>query len=134
MEKNPHKRLQTGAEVVARLAPWATDSVASAVKESEPAAARQSGPMRPILVTQDDTEPGMFDDLSIGNDESPSQISQYTDAVASGRHETLPDIGHEPLANPAHVGVPTWLGVAVLVPLLLAALLLVVSLILKAVE
>ena len=88
MEKDAAKRLQTMDEVVKRLAPWAGDSVATAVAEGEPAAPPSGAPLLPIPPSQDDTQPGWFDDIVGEPEESPSQTSQRTDPVASAEHET----------------------------------------------
>jgi serine/threonine protein kinase len=125
MEKNPEKRLQSCAEVVRRLAPWARD----AVKYDISPVACTTRTKAPSL---SDTQPGLFDDFQINQDESPSQISQPTDPVASAAQETLPDfsrtpgfISEEPATN--------WLVVtAVIAPLLLAAGALVASIAIKA--
>jgi len=127
MEKDPRKRLQTADDVIRRLAPWARDSV-----KYEPGKSG-SGPLRPVAPSLSDTEPGLFDDLPLGNsDDSPSQISQPTDPVAQAAQDTVPDfaampsfIADEPPYN--------WLVVtAVLLPIVLAAGALVVSMALRA--
>jgi serine/threonine protein kinase len=125
MEKNPEKRLQSCAEVVRRLAPWARDAVKYDISPS-------AGTTRTKAPSLSDTQPGLFDDFQINQDESPSQISQPTDPVASAAQETLPDfsrtpgfISEEPATN--------WLVVtAVIAPLLLAAGALVASIAIKA--
>lgn len=125
MEKNPEKRLQSCAEVVRRLAPWARDAVKYDISPAV-------GTTRTKAPSLSDTQPGLFDDFQINQDESPSQISQPTDPVASAAQETLPDfsrtpgfISEEPATN--------WLVVtAVIAPLLLAAGALVASIAIKA--
>ncbi len=96
MEKETAKRIQTCAEVVHRLAPWARESVPTDdVPNRESLAAS-----RPLVPAPGETEVGLFDDLVLASDPSASgsgsQISQRTDAVASARHETLPDIERAP--------------------------------------
>ncbi len=78
MEKDPQKRLQTCDEVVQRLAPWARDSVRYDISKTPPGGHPRRTP------SLSDTQPGLFDDLPGGQtDESPSQMSQPTDPVAS---------------------------------------------------
>lgn len=130
MEKDPAKRPQTCEEVIRRLAPWSKNSVEGGVTRTPATADSPSPSPTPALA---DTDPGLFDDLKIGQDESPSQLSQPTDPVASATQETMPDLtqtpgffGPEPRSS--------WLVVAaVVVPLLLAGTLLVASIVLKAV-
>lgn len=129
MEKDASKRIQTAAEVVTRLAPWATDFVAT---DDLGQAASGGGPLRPILPSLSDTQPGLFDDLPLGLDESSSQFSQRTDPVASSGHETLPNLVPRPGATPPQPQYSWALALVVLVPLLLAAGLLVASVAIKA--
>jgi eukaryotic-like serine/threonine-protein kinase len=129
MEKDPTKRLQTAAQVIQRLAPWATDCVATADLAPTPAT---GGPLRPILPSLSDTQPGLFDDLPLGHDESPSQISQRTDPVASAGHETLRDIVPSPGLVPPEPQHSWPLVAVVVIPLLAAAGLLIASVMLKA--
>ncbi len=96
MDKNRAKRIASGDEVIARLAPWATDSVATAVGDIGNSGTSLPGP-RTILPSMSDTQPGMFDDFSLGHDDGHGQVSQRTDAVASAEHETLPDIVRSPI-------------------------------------
>ncbi len=129
MDKEPARRLQTATQVITRLAPWATDAVPTD-DLSPPTAA--GGPLRPILPSLSDTQPGLFDDLPLGHDDSASQISQRTDPVASSGHETIPDLVPN-LDVPASEPQYSWpLVIAVLVPLLAAAGLLLASVALKA--
>jgi eukaryotic-like serine/threonine-protein kinase len=134
MEKDHRRRIQTATDVIARLAPWATDSVSSTVQElSHPTASATAG-LRPVLPSLSDTQPGLFDELPLGrHDESPSQVSQRTDPVASSGHETLPDLDHRsPSLLPSAPGVSKTLLFFVLAPLLVTAGLLVASMLLKA--
>jgi eukaryotic-like serine/threonine-protein kinase len=131
MEKDPTKRIRTAEGVIAGLAPWAADAVAAEGLSVAPAS---GGALRPIAPDLSDTQPSLFDDLSGAQDESPSQISQRTDAVASAEHETMPDLAEVP--GPT-VDAPrgSWLlPVLLLAPVLLTAVLLVASLVLKAVQ
>jgi hypothetical protein len=130
MEKDPQKRIQTGDEVVRRLAPWAADSVKTAVGEAGTASGE--GPLRPMLPDQADTQPGWFDDVIGVDDDSPSQVSQRTDPVASAEHETLPDMGHAASSPTAEPAFPLTLTVLVLGPLLVAAGVLLASVAIKA--
>jgi serine/threonine protein kinase len=126
MEKDPERRLRSAEEVVARLAPWAVDSVTAEELGS------RLGSLRPVAPSISDTQPGLFDDLSLAHDPSSSQVSQRTDPVASAQHETLPDMDR-PATHIADEPEYSWtLALAVLVPLLLAAGLLVASVGLKA--
>ncbi|MBI3837376.1 MAG: serine/threonine protein kinase [Planctomycetia bacterium] len=132
MEKDPRRRIQNATEVIRRLAPWAADSVATIAREvGHPAAAATAG-LRPILPSLSDTQPGLFDELPIGHDESPSQISQRTDPVASAGHETLRDLDQIGDSFRLEPEFPKPLLLLVLVPLLLTAGLLVASMLLKA--
>ncbi len=128
MEKDPRKRIPTADEVVSRLAPWAKDSVTA-----YDIGQGSGGGLRPIVPSLSDTQPGLFDDLPLGSDDSPSQVSQRTDPVASAEHETLPDLGRRPSLVGSEPEYSKALVLAVLVPLLFAAGLLVASLMLKAV-
>ncbi len=126
MEKDPKRRLRSADEVVTRLAPWAVDSVASEDGGS------QAGSLASVAPSLSDTQPGLFDDLSLMHDPSSSQVSQRTDPVASAQHETLPDM-YRPATLISDEPEYSWtLALAVLVPLLLAAGLLVASIGLKA--
>jgi serine/threonine protein kinase len=128
MEKDPKKRLASADEVIRRLAPWARDAVKYDV--NQPSA---SGELRPVVPSLSDTEPGLFDDLPLGADESPSQLSQPTDPVAQAAQETVPDFSRSPGFIPDE-GQSSWfVAAAVVAPLLLAAAVLVASLVLKAV-
>ncbi len=126
MEKDPEKRLRSCDDVVRRLAPWASDSVKYDITQSVKATSAAA----PSL---DDTAPGLFDELQVGQDESPSQFSQRTDPVASAAEETLPDFTRSPGFIPADeptVSLPVL--IAVVTPLLLAAGALLTSIAIKA--
>jgi eukaryotic-like serine/threonine-protein kinase len=128
MDKDPTKRIQTAAEVVRRLAPWAKD----AVPPGDLVGAAGDGTLRPAASPDSDTPASLFDDLAVGADASSSQISQRTDAVASAGQETVPDMGHVPVLledEPEYSKPLVWLF---LVPLLLAAGLLVASMVMLA--
>ncbi len=128
MEKDPRKRIPSADEVASRLAPWAKDSVTA-----YDIGQASGGELRPITPSLSDTQPGLFDDLPLGSDDSPSQVSQRTDPVASAEHETLPDLGRRPNLAPLEPEYSKTLVFAVLIPLLFAAGILVASLVLKAV-
>jgi serine/threonine protein kinase len=131
MEKNPQRRIQSTDEVVRRLAPWAADSVISG--DLVQPASQASNALRPALPSLSDTQPGLFDDLPLAAEESPSQISQRTDPVASAEHETLPDLHHVPgLLGDEEPEYSKLLVATVLTPLVVAAGLLVASVLLKA--
>lgn len=125
MEKNPERRLQSCEEVVQRLAPWARDAVKYDIAQS-PNAGRTKAP------SLSDTQPGLFDDFQLNQDESPSQISQPTDPVASAAQETLPDFSRTPGFIPDEVATNWAVVAAVVLPLLLAAGALITSIALKA--
>ena len=81
MEKDPALRVQTAEEVAARLEPWASE-VAPVV--SQPT---KSPWLPPPLPTGDD----MHDTAEFGdspNTDTPSQLSQSTDALAAAGQET----------------------------------------------
>jgi serine/threonine protein kinase len=130
MEKDLPKRIQSPDEVIARLAPWAKDSVTTG--ELGQPIPSTGGPLRPILPALSDTQPGLFDDLGSAHDESPSQVSERTDPVASAQHETLPDMDRRASLSPEDPEYSWTLALVVLVPLLLAAGLLVASIAIKA--
>ena len=88
--------------------------------------------MRSPAPSLSDTQPGLFDELSLLHDDGSSQVSQRTDPVASAEHETLPDMDREPLNIPNESDYSWTLALAVLTPLILAAGLLVASMVLKA--
>jgi serine/threonine protein kinase len=126
MEKNPQKRIGSAEEVVRRLAPWARDSVKYDI----------SLPVKPARAPKpslSDTQPGLFDDLPLNQDD-PSQISQPTDPVASAAQETVPDFSRSPgfiVEDPP----TTWpVILTVVTPLLLAAGALLASVAIKALQ
>ncbi len=127
MEKDPQKRLRTCDEVVQRLAPWARDSVRYDIAQSA-----NSG--RAPAPSLSDTQPGLFDDFQLNQDESPSQISQPTDPVASAAQETVPDFTRSPGFVPPEPATSWAVVVAVVAPLLLAAGALITSIALKALQ
>ncbi len=133
MEKDPKRRIQSGQEVVERLAPWATDGVTSAIKEVVPSAAPPGAPRKnePSL---SDTQPGLFDDLPVNLEEGQGQASQRTDAAASAWQETLPDLDRHSIIQTEEPQISLGLMLLVLVPLVSAAGLLVTSIVLKAVS
>jgi eukaryotic-like serine/threonine-protein kinase len=133
MEKDPKRRIQSAMNVIQKLAPWAKDSVATVVNELGHQAATASAGLRPILPGLSDTQPGLFDELPLNHhDESPSQVSQRTDAVASAGQETLRDLNRAGGLFRQEPEYSKTLLVLILVPLLLTAGLLVASVVLKA--
>jgi len=134
MEKDVTKRFQTGTEVAQRLAPWAADSVTAEFKDFGTPAAATGAPLRPSLPSMSDTEPGLFDDLPLNQEESPSQISQRTDPVASADFETVSDLDDRPALIAEPPTFPLGLTLLVVVPLLAAATLLVTSMVILAVR
>jgi serine/threonine protein kinase len=132
MEKDPRRRIQSAAQVVERLAPWAGDRVASVARGDNQATDASPGPPRPAVPSQSDTQPGWFDDILGGVEDSPSQVTQRTDPVASAESETLPDMDGTPKRVAAEPEFPLALVVAVLGPLLVAAGVLMASVVIKA--
>ncbi len=129
MEKDRTKRIQTANEVVERLRPWATDAVATTAEESAGTASGHARQQLPIPLA--DTQPGFFGDGSDGAEDSPSQLSQSTDRMAVTAQETLPDL-HRRTAIGAESGeFSLWLVLLLLVPILLAAGVLVINLLLE---
>jgi serine/threonine protein kinase len=86
MEKNPTDRIQTAAEVVARLEPWAA--------EMSEISARKLGTKSPWTAPPppDEDEPGQDTDGGQENSygESGSQFSQGTAMTGSASQETIP--------------------------------------------
>lgn len=90
MEKNPRDRIQTAAEVVARLEPWAVDA--------SPISSRKLGTKSPWTAPpppsgrDDDEDPSQDTDAGQENSyaESGSQLSQATTTAGSLSQETLP--------------------------------------------
>lgn len=83
MEKDPTKRIQSAAEVVARLEQWASEAAPIGGTAQSP---WKSGPM-PAL--DEDSRTGIGQDTD-ASDPSASQLSQGTNAMSSAGHETLP--------------------------------------------
>ncbi len=129
MEKDRSKRIQTAAEVVERLKPWATDAVAT---NSEESAGDRSGHARQQLpIPLADTQPGFFGDAPDPAEDSPSQLSQSTDRMAVTAQETIPDLGRRPVTPDDSGDFSLSLVLLLLVPILLAAGVLVVNLLLE---
>src|SRR5204862_6275363 len=119
MEKDPARRIQNAAEVIERLKPWAGESVSTTLEETgqRTSSADTAG------------AGGPFADGA--GDEAVSEASLGTDPLAASAHDTLPDA--EPLTWD-HRDKATWpLVLLVGAPLLLAAAMLVASLVLKAI-
>jgi serine/threonine protein kinase len=99
MNKDPQQRIPSAAEVVRRLAPWASDHVTGADEQVE--AAAQSRPsMTPPPIDQVADGPGDYSDFAelLAADVGHSQVSQGTDPVASADQETIPDgVARKPL-------------------------------------
>jgi serine/threonine protein kinase len=94
MEKDPTKRVQTAAEVIKLLAPWAGPMKGSVEAEIAPGpATRQTIPLPPPpdRVANNIDEFEELDDLLPSDSGGHSQVSQGTDPVASADHETIPD-------------------------------------------
>ncbi len=129
MEKDRSKRIQTADEVVERLRPWAAEAVATNAEEQ---AGTTSGHARqPLPVPLADTQPGFFGDAVEPGDDSPSQLSQSTDRMGVTAQETLPDLGRRAGATSEAGDFSLSLVLLLLVPLLLAAGVLVVNVLLE---
>jgi serine/threonine protein kinase len=85
MEKNPRDRIQTAADVVARLEPWAA--------EASPISSRKLGTKSPWTAPPppDDDDPSQDTDGQDGSfGGSGSQLSQGTVATGSATQDTIP--------------------------------------------
>jgi serine/threonine protein kinase len=93
MEKNPADRIQTAAEIVVRLEPWAED-ISSLSERKLGSKSPWTAPPPPSGRDDDDVEAGQDTDAT--NDGSSyaagsgSSLSQGTIAAASSSQETLP--------------------------------------------
>jgi serine/threonine protein kinase len=134
MEKEPAKRLQTAAQVVEALAPWARTALSTTDDElaRQAYAPSQVGPAQVPAVPQEKAA-GFFGDPAEAIEESPSQVSQATDPVAAALEETVPEYLHrkDPQQRP-HLLSPVVIVLLVMLPLMLAAAILVASVVLKA--
>jgi serine/threonine protein kinase len=130
MEKAPHERIRSAAEVVERLAPWARDAVANAVGD----AARGPAPPEINVAPSEigETDSGfLFGD---GTGEPASQISQGTDPIAAASQETLPNTPKPPSGRNNSVPVPGAIVLLVFGPIFLAAFVLLLSLFAKTIH
>jgi serine/threonine protein kinase len=84
MEKEPAKRIQSAAEVVARLEQWASEVAPIAGSVQSP---WKSGPLPTV---EEESRGGGQDTEASEYPSSASQLSQGTAAIASAGHETLP--------------------------------------------
>ena len=94
MEKDPKNRIQTAGEVVRRLAKWAGESVPAGMARGSDFSRTYPGRSHqpPVLPPLQDTEPS-FPEYFMGDPaqlESPTEVSQSTDPLASADQETLP--------------------------------------------
>jgi len=134
MEKDPAKRLQTAAQVVEALAPWAS----AAIDTTEDEVARQAYAPRQlgqpnVPSVPGEMAPGFFGDPVESLEESPSQVSQGTDPVNAALEETVPEyLQRKDQRRGLHAIPPLIVVLLVLVPLMLAAAILVASVVLKA--
>ncbi len=138
MAKSPGDRIQTAAEVVTRLGPWATDSLSSLRSALVPGhAAAPTAGRRPLPLVVPDTEPNFLvqpaDEYVVG--ESTSQVSLGTHPGASASEETLP-VFHEPSVypasyrlggNPAGISFLVWAGIGTVALLSMALLIRILS-------
>jgi hypothetical protein len=127
MDKNPLGRIQTMAEVVERLKPWATDGVAPPTGDSS-GATSHFDPLEPLPGAVPDSLSFLGDEPSGG---SLSQISQRTDALSAGVQDTLPDVERPRRLLRPEPDFPLSIVLAVLLPIILAAAVLVINLVLQ---
>jgi eukaryotic-like serine/threonine-protein kinase len=96
MKKDPQTRIQSAAEVVRRLAPWAGESVPAPTEPDETAGVPPRANIVPPPQADDleDTAASFagFLDVAPVDTESLSQTSQGTEPVASADQETLPNV------------------------------------------
>jgi serine/threonine protein kinase len=103
MEKEPQSRIPSAAEVVKRLDPWACQSEALPTRRL----ARSPWTPPPLPGSEEAAEVLIDTDtegLSVRSDESPSQLSQATDPVASSAQDTTPI--RQPDPPPVVIAVP----------------------------
>lgn len=121
MAKDPAMRIPSAAEVVKRLAPWASKSMANtgAVAPAERGKAtkprQKAAPRPPNAKQMEDTQSSFpeMPELTPSRRGGSGQVSQTTHAVASASEETHSSLAHE--SEPGAVWRP--LVVFVLVPL-----------------
>jgi serine/threonine protein kinase len=130
MEKDQAGRIQTAAEVIQRLSPWASATFHTAEDEVARQAFTPNLGHAPVPSPLDATS-GFFGDPVEPGDESPSQISQGTDPVNAALEETVPEYLQRRAQRKRHSRSSLLLVMVVLVPLLLAALMLVTIVVLK---
>lgn len=127
MEKDPTRRLQSTAEVIERLAPWARDAVTNAVDD----AAKDMTPpeVNAAATGMGGDEPDFFfgDEIT----EGMSQFSQGTDPLASASEETLPGMLRRRRRPP--VPVPARVVLLTLGPIIATAIVLFLSLLARAI-
>jgi eukaryotic-like serine/threonine-protein kinase len=93
MERDPKDRIQTAAEVIRRLAPWAGEAVPAPNEPDETAGIppRANSPL-PVAEALEDTAASFVEPILLTELDAPSQASQRTDPAASADQETLPEI------------------------------------------
>lgn len=121
MAKSLDERIQTAAEVVARLDPWSHDVEAAAaeIASSEPAAPPVMAPPRsramPVLLRDTETNFLIQPAIEPGAPESPSQASVGTQPANAIDQETLPILEPEqfsplrPVQQSDFARLPEWL-------------------------
>lgn len=122
MEKDPSRRIQSAAEVIERLRPWKGEAVSTTLEETG----------QETLPTAF-TGHSLFGEGTEHGDEAVSEASLGTDAIAASGQETLPDGSRYPRRWEEPDPTSWRLVVLVGAPLLLAAAMLVASLLLKAI-
>ncbi len=141
MEKDPNQRIGTAAEVGQRLAAWTDDAVQTPLPEDSSGFARLDASGTTGRAPIDDTRD--FPELSPDDLESPSQLSQGTEAVNQASQETTPGIARPaPRAKPPRIPkqeisrpvglmgerIPTWIYVsATVVGLIVVILVLLIT-------
>jgi serine/threonine protein kinase len=129
MDKNPVGRIQTMAEVVERLKPWATDSVTPGEEGESSGVATHFDPSEQLPGPIVDTSLSFLGDEPSGG--SLSQISQRTDPLSAAAQDTMPDVERRrPILREEH-DFPLSIVLAVLLPIVLAAAVLVINLLLR---
>jgi serine/threonine protein kinase len=100
MEKDTSKRIQSAAEVVARLEQWASEVVPIAGTLQSP---WKSGP----LPTEEEAR-GIGQDTEASELASSTSLSQGTTPIASAGHDTLPVKSTRRAAEPPLAGAVNW--------------------------
>ncbi|MFI4876344.1 MAG: serine/threonine protein kinase, partial [Blastopirellula sp. JB062] len=87
MEKNPEKRIQSAAEIVARLEPWVSDNRQFELNQTIQPAWQPPPPVYANAGHLNDTEAGS-NAYEVSQDDSPSQTSQSTEQSLFASQDT----------------------------------------------